>query len=242
MVSSQAMEVLMSELPVEQENLVLSGAHKSGLVLVDVVNGFCTVGSGNLAPRAPDTQIARMVEESVKLAREFRKHGWPIYGLLDSHHPDIPEPPYPPHCIIGTEESRLVPSLLWLENEPNVTLRCKDCIDGFLGSFDKDGSNVFVDWVKANELKAILVVGICTDICVLDFVCSTLSARNRGLLSPLEDVIVYSHGCATYDLPLHVAQNIKNTLAHPQDIMHHVGLYMAKGRGAKVVSEVSFGA
>nr|GFD46862.1 nicotinamidase 1 [Tanacetum cinerariifolium] len=24
------------------------------------------------------------------------------------------------------------------------------------------------------------------------------------------------------------------------ELMHHVGLYMAKGRGAKVVSEVSF--
>lgn len=61
-----------------------------------------------------------------------------------------------------------------------------------------------------------MVVGICTDICVLDFVCSALSARNRGLLSPLEDVIVYSRGCATFDLPAHVARNIKGAIAHPQ--------------------------
>jgi len=27
-----------------------------------------------------------------------------------------------------------------------------------------------------------------------------------------------------------------------QELMHHIGLYMAQGRGAKVVSEVSFGA
>lgn len=62
----------------------------------------------------------------------------------------------------------------------------------------------------------ILVVGICTDICVLDFVCSTLSARNRRFLGPLEDVIVYSPGCATYDLPVHVADTIPDALAHPQ--------------------------
>lgn len=62
----------------------------------------------------------------------------------------------------------------------------------------------------------ILVVGICTDICVLDFVCSTLSARNRRFLGPLEDVIVYSPGCATYDLPAHVADTIPDALAHPQ--------------------------
>lgn len=241
MVSSQVVEDLKNELPLEQENLVLSGEVKTGLVLVDIINGFCTVGSGNLAPRAPDTQIAGMVDESVKLAREFCEKKWPIYALLDSHHPDVPEPPYPPHCIAGTDESNLVPSLQWLEKEPNVTIRRKDCIDGFLGSLEKDGSNVFVDWVKSNEIKAILVVGICTDICVLDFVCSALSARNHGLLSPLEDVIVYSHGCATFDLPVHVARNMKGAVAHPQDLMHHIGLCMAKGRGAKVVSEVLFG-
>ncbi|KAL8038345.1 hypothetical protein ABFX02_11G101200 [Erythranthe guttata] len=241
MVSSQAVELLRNELPLEQETLLLSGSITTGLVLVDIVNGFCTVGSGNLAPQAPDRQISEMVDESAKLAREFCDRNWPIYALLDSHHPDIPEPPYPPHCIAGTDESKLVPSLQWLENEPNVTLRRKDCIDGFLGSLEKDGSNVFVDWVKTNEIKVILVVGICTDICVLDFVCSTLSARNRGLISPLEEVIVYSRGCATFDLPINIARNIKGSLAHPQDVMHHVGLYMAKGRGAKVVSEVSFG-
>ncbi|KAL6554912.1 NiCoT heavy metal ion transporter Nic1 [Orobanche gracilis] len=232
------MGVLENELPVEQENLLLSDEVKSGLVLVDIVNGFCTVGSGNLAPQAHDKQISAMVDESVKLAQEFRKRNWPIYALLDSHRPDIPEPPYPSHCITGTEESKFVPSLQWLEKEPNVTLRRKDCIDGFIGSFEQDGSNAFIDWVKANEIH---IVRICTDICVLDFICSTLSARNRGFLSPLKDVIVYSRGCATFDLPIHVAKNIKGALVHPQDLMHHVGLYMAKGRGAKVVSQVSFG-
>lgn len=53
MVSPQAMEVLKNELPVEQENLVLSGELKTGLVLVDIVNGFCTVGSGNLVSGNP---------------------------------------------------------------------------------------------------------------------------------------------------------------------------------------------
>ncbi|KAG6385744.1 hypothetical protein SASPL_154622 [Salvia splendens] len=243
MVSPLAIQVLQNELPLEQENLLLSGEVMTGLVLVDIVNGFCTVGSvlSVIAPQAPDAQIAGMVDESVRLARGFCEKRWPIYAFLNTHHPDVPEPPYPPHCIAGTDESKLVPSLQWLENEPNVTLRCKDCIDGFIGSLEKDGTNAFVDWVKTNGIKAILVVGICTDICVLDFVCSALSARNRELISPLEDVVVYSRGCATFDLPVDVASNMKGALVHPQDLMHHVGLYMAKGRGAKVVLEVVFG-
>lgn len=50
-----------------------------------------------------------MVDESVKLAREFCEKKWPVYAFLDTHHPDVPEPPYPPHCIAGTDESNLVP-------------------------------------------------------------------------------------------------------------------------------------
>ncbi|KAJ7953518.1 nicotinamidase 1 [Quillaja saponaria] len=110
-----------------------------------------------------------MVEESVRLSRVFCEKKWPIFAFLDSHHPDIPEHPYPPHCIAGTDEAKLVPALRWLENESNATLKCKDCIDGFLGSIEKDGSNVFVDWVKSNQINQILVVGICTDICVVGF-------------------------------------------------------------------------
>lgn len=63
-----------------------------------------------------------------------------------------------------------------------------------------------------------VVVGVCTDICVLDFVSSTLSARNLGFLRPLEKVVVYSRGCATFDVPLHVAANTKGALPHPQAI------------------------
>ncbi|XP_028754539.1 nicotinamidase 1-like [Neltuma alba] len=237
---SQTIDLLKEQLPVDQQPLILSGDVKTGLVLVDVVNGFCTVGAGNLAPRQPDKQISRMVEESVRLSRVFTEKKWPIFAFLDTHDRDTPEPPYPPHCIAGTEEAKLVPELLWLENEPNATLRCKDCIDGYLGSVEKDGTNVFVKWVENHQIKQILVVGICTDICVLDFVCSALSARNRRLLSPLEHVIIYSHACATYDIPVHIARDNKDVIAHPQELMHHIGLYIARGRGAQIVSEVSF--
>ncbi|CAE6002752.1 unnamed protein product [Arabidopsis arenosa] len=232
---------LKKQIPVdEEESLILNRDSSVGLVIVDVVNGFCTIGSGNMAPTKHNEQISKMVEESAKLAREFCDRKWPVLAFIDSHHPDIPEIPYPPHCIIGTEEAELVPALKWLESENFATLRRKDCIDGFVGSMEKDGSNVFVDWVKEKQIKVIVVVGICTDICVFDFVATALSARNHGVLSPLEDVVVYSRGCATFDLPLHVAKAIKGAQAHPQELMHHVGLYMAKGRGAKVVSKISF--
>ncbi|XP_073014110.1 nicotinamidase 1 [Typha latifolia] len=241
---TRALDVLESEIPFESDgDLILMRERESGraigLVLVDVVNGFCTVGAGDLAPTEPSKQIDRMVEEADKLAKVFCERNWPVFAFLDTHFPDKPEPPYPPHCIIGSGEENLVPALEWLEKDQNVTIKRKHCIDSFISSMEKDGSNTFADWVKKNELKIVLVLGICTDICVLDFVCSTLSARNIGRIPPLEDVVVYSHGCATYNLPVHVARNIKGALSHPQDLLHHIGLYMAKGRGAKIVNKVS---
>lgn len=69
-----------------------------------------------------------------------------------------------------------------------------------------------------NPLPQMLVVGICTDICVMDFVLTVLSARNHALLPPLAEVFVYSRGCSTYDLPKQVAVALGRgpTAAHPQ--------------------------
>lgn len=151
------------------------------------------------APTVPDKQISRMVDKSTQLAKIFCEKKWPVFAILDTHHPDVPEPPYPPHCIAGTDEANLVPGtfshleisntsynkivniagwilhidlfidvvflflldLQWLENESNVTLRRKDCIDAFLGSFEKDGSNVFVDWVRRHQIETVSFVWIC---------------------------------------------------------------------------------
>jgi len=164
----------------------------------------------------PNKQIEKMVEEAGRLAKVFCDRNWPVFAFLDTHYPDKPEPPFRPHCIIGSGEENFVPALEWLEDDPNVTIRRKDCIDGYLASFEKDGSNVFSDWVAKFQIQTVLVVGICTDYCVLDFASSTLAARNIGRVPPLEDVVIYSEGCATFDLPVEVAMNIKGALAHPQ--------------------------
>lgn len=239
MVSSRLEDLLKEQLPLEEESIELSDDVATGLVLVDIINGFCTLGAGPLAPSEPNKQISEMIEEAGRVGRVFCEKGWPVMAFLDSHHPDVPEHPYPPHCLAGSDESNLVPALRWLEEEPNVTIRHKDCYDGFIGSIQEDGSNVFVNWIKTNKIRSLLVVGVCTDICVLDFVCSTLSAKTRGLLSPLEEVVVFSNACATFDFPVQVAQTSKHGLAHPQEVMHHMGLYMAKERGAKIANGVS---
>ncbi|GAV90840.1 LOW QUALITY PROTEIN: Isochorismatase domain-containing protein [Cephalotus follicularis] len=119
---STTLRLLKNELPIDEGSQLLNGDVKTGLVLVDVVNGVFTVGTGNLSLRQPDEYIS-MVDESVKLAKAFSEKQWPVFAFLDSHHPDIPDPPYPSHCIIGTPEFELVQALQWLENKPNATVR-----------------------------------------------------------------------------------------------------------------------
>lgn len=216
-------------------------AKRTGLVIVDEVNGFATVGAGNLAPPVPNEQVSRMVAETARLAHRFEDAGWPILAFLDTHEPGVPEPPYPPHCERGSGEENLVPELEWLEQAAHATLVRKDCINNFIGSIDVEtGRNRTVDWVHENRLEALLVTGICTDICVMEFVMTTLSARNHHLMPTLEDVAVYVPGCATYDLPKATAceLGLPDTASHPQMLTHHLGLYFMASRGAALVDAV----
>ncbi|GET39073.1 isochorismatase hydrolase [Microseira wollei NIES-4236] len=154
-----------------------------------------------------------------------------------------PEPPYPTHCEKGSGEEKLVPQLEWLEDNPHTTLIEKDCINGFIGASAKDtGNNTLLEWVNQNKLEALVVVGICTDICVMDFVVTMLSARNHNLTPTLKDIAVYTKGCATYDMsPEMVTQLVlPKTAIHSQDIAHHVGLYTMAERGALISSEILF--
>ena len=216
-------------------------ARAVGLVIVDEVNGFATVGAGPLAPPVPNAQVSRMVDETDRLARLFAERNRPIAAFLDTHEPGKPEPPYPPHCELGSGEEELVPELAWLESCPQARLIRKDCINGFVGATSlESGDNRLVDWVNEHGLEAIVVVGICTDICVMDFVLTMLSARNHAMMPTLEDVVVFEPGCATYDLSKETAAilGLPETAAHPQAITHHLGLYFMASRGAVLAESV----
>ncbi|MDP6692279.1 MAG: isochorismatase family protein [Alphaproteobacteria bacterium] len=236
---------LQTAMPLALDGLDLDNSVTStggmGLILVDIVNGFATVGAGNLAPPVANSQVSQMVAEANRLARGFAERNWPLLAFLDSHQPGKAEPPYPPHCEIGTGEENLVPELLWLEEEANATLVRKDCINGFIGAIRPDGSNILVDWLNRHGIGEVLVVGICTDICVMDLVLTLLSARNHGLVPALRDIHVHADGCATYDLPRVAAEELglEASVAHPQEAAHHMGLYFMAARGAHLVDQVA---
>lgn len=245
------LEQLAHEIPVAAVTYTVP--NKVGLIIVDEVNGFCTVGAGNLAPTAPNAQISRMVDETATLAKKFLDRNNPVFVFRDTHVPGRAEPPYPPHCEAGTGEEELVPELKFLENTKGVTLYNKDCINGFVGAMELNFShsstniqNALVDWINDNELEAVIVCGICISICDLDLVVSLMSARNHyfttehKMLRSLKDVVVFEQGTADYDLPRSVVDNLglPATAAHPQDLVSHIGLYVMQSRGAIIANEL----
>ena len=84
------------------------------------------------------------------------------------------------------------------------------------------------------------MVGICTDICVMDFVLTFLSARNHDMMPSLKDILVYEGGCSTYHLPRETAEGLGlgSHAAHPQDVTHYMGLYFMASRGAELIDRV----
>ncbi|CAL5399073.1 unnamed protein product [Camellia sinensis] len=100
----KTVDLLKNEIPFEEESVVY-------------------LKMSGLAPTEPNSQINEMIDESARLAKVFCHKKWLVLAFLNSHYPGKLEHPYPPHCIIGTDESNLVPALKWLEKEPNVTIR-----------------------------------------------------------------------------------------------------------------------
>ncbi|NEO58836.1 MAG: isochorismatase family protein [Okeania sp. SIO3B5] len=238
--SDTALATIQAALPIDPQPYII-GDRPAGLIVVDVLNGFCTVGFGPLAPQVPNEQIATMVSESDRLARTFVERSWPVLVFLDTHEPGKPEPPYPPHCEKGTGEEELVPELKWLYDNPLATLVPKDCINGFIGSIEANTQrNVLLNWINQYKLEVLVVVGICTDICVMDFVVTILSVRNHGLAPTLKDVAVYEKGCATFNLTAEMVaeQGLPKTAIHPQKVSHHIGLYKMAERGAFIASTI----
>ena len=103
------------------------------------------------------------------------------------------------------------------------------------------GRNAVVDWVRENDVETLLVVGICTDICVMGFVLTALFARNHRMLSNCRKIIIYDGACATYNLPREAAETLglPDGAVRPRDVTHHMGLYFMASRGARIVQSFS---
>ena len=236
----QLVALMQEEMPLNV-TLKVQISVMSGLIIVDVVRGFCAPGGGNLAPPGHDVHVEKMVKCVEGLASRFQIDGLPVFVLREEHIPGKLEQPYPPHCEKGSGEEELMHEIAWLERYSRATILPKSCISGYVAATRKDGTNMLVDWVNDNKLEDVVVVGICTDICDLQVVHPLLSARNLDMMPSLKRVIAYMPGCGTYDLPKEsaVAIGLPEFLAHPRGPAQHMGFYLMQMSGVVLARGIS---
>lgn len=185
---------------------------KTALIIVDVVNGFIREG----AMASPI--IEGIVPNVAGLAEACKSRGISVAALADCHKENCAEfASFPPHCIENTSESELVDEL-----------KDKDCFIIKKNSTNGFHEKEFMHALVANPaVNTFIVVGDCTDICVLQL-CLTLKTWFTGQ-NRQSEIIVPVNCVETYDSPDHNA-----------DFMNIAAYKLMKDSGIKFVSEIKF--
>ncbi|MGL5068585.1 MAG: cysteine hydrolase family protein [Sarcina sp.] len=198
-------EVSFESLGVNKDN--------TALIVVDMVKGF--YNEGPLANEKVGEIIGDIVRLD-KMTTDFKK----IF-FIDSHSEDAREfKSYPPHCVAGSVEEELIDELLQSEslNNKNTMLVKKNSINGF----HCEELRAVVDDEK---IKNIIVVGVCTDICVKNFVMTAITYLNQFNLD--KEIIVPANMVETFDADF-----------HNREYWNLTSLFEMKTNGAKIVKDI----
>lgn len=204
--------------------LEAGGPESVAVLCVDLTNGFAHEGPLS-SPR-----VKGIVQPVADLFRRAYEAGVRDFILPQDAHPaDSQEfASWPPHAIAGTSEAETVPELTALPFAPLFRVLPKNSIRSDIGtSLD--------DELATADLRTVIVVGDCTDLCVYQLAMHVrLLANATGRQM---QVIVPADCVQTYDLPLQTAIEI-GAMPHPGDLMHDVFLYHMALNGVRVVKAI----
>ena len=168
-------------------------------VVIDMVNGFVKYGAMH------DKSIANIIPNQIALLEKLNDETDIIAIVKDTHEKECAEfKTYPEHCVKGSGEENLVDELSQFENDNSLV-------------YEKNSTDVtnvpkfFEDIKKMPNLKEIIAVGCCTDICVLNAVISMRTYFNQENLNI--DIIMPKNCVETYDAPVH-SQKEYNEIAY----------------------------
>ena len=179
-------------------------------LVVDMVNGFVKFGAMH------DKSINNIIPNQIKLLEKMQDETDIIAIVKDTHEKECMEfKTYPEHCVKGSGEENLVDELSQFENEDSLI-------------YEKNSTDVtnvpkfFEDIKKMPNLKEIIVIGCCTDICVLN---AAISMRTYFNQENMDIEIVMPKDCVeTYDATV-----------HPQREYNEMAYKLISQSGVKVV-------
>ena len=133
------------------------------ILVIDMLRGFLEEGY----PLYCGAKARSIIPNIQELLERELKGGAKIFYLGDSHAPNDAEfEMFPPHCIQGTPEAELIPELSQYPGEMIPKTR-----------YSAFYNTPLEEKLKALNPEALVVCGVCTDICVMH---TAADARNRG--------------------------------------------------------------
>lgn len=192
------------------------GANKdnTAIIVVDMVKGFYNVGP--LANEKVGAIISDIVRLD-KITEDYKK-----VFFIDSHPENAKEfDSYPAHCVEGSIEAELIDELQVLDSikNKNTVMVRKNSINGF-------HSEELKAIVDEEAIKYIIVVGVCTDICVKNFVMSAVTYINQFNLD--KEIIVPVNMVETFDADF-----------HNREFWNLTSLFEMKTNGVKIVKNIN---
>ena len=193
--------------------------------LIDMVEGF--VNTGAMA----NPSYNKLVPEQVRVLDDFVKSGESINLIGEWHDKDCTEfMSYPPHCIKDTLEANFIPEFLRYMDHVNTRVYHKNSINGMLN--DK----LRQDIINMKNLREAVFMGVCEDLCVMDFV--RTYARFMDEINRKVDIYVVSSGVDTFDSPYHNRQMWKDIA---RKVMEQAGAIYVKDLNELKLKEKSKG-
>jgi len=216
-----------ADLPALPLQDLVSDPRRVAILSVDLVKGFCCEG-----PLA-SPRVAAIIPAAVSLFE--RAHALGVRNFLlsqDTHDPDALEfSAYAPHAVAGSSESETVEELKALPFADEFVIFEKNSISTSIGTD-------LIPWMEAHsEVRAVIIVGDCTDLCVYQ---AAMDLRLRANVGGRHDfrVIVPANCVQTYDLPVSAALPL-GILPHAGDLLHQIFLYSMALNGVEVVARLN---
>ena len=147
----------------------------NAVIVVDMQNGFMAP-EGTLICGAAAREIIPRIE--ARLRRESAA-GAALFFTQDSHAPDDAEfQMFPPHCVAGSDEEAIIAELQSFASEATIVRKRR-----YSAFFETD----LAARLQALKPEKVVVVGDCTDICILHTV-SDLRNRDYWVEVPADCV------------------------------------------------------
>lgn len=158
------------------------------LINVDMVKGFVKCGAMS------DKNIQHIIPEHIRLMTEINGKEERIAIIKDNHKENCTEfTKFPKHCIEGTEEAELADELKSFEE--NALVYKKNSTSTMFAP------NFIEDIEAMTNLREVVIIGCCTDICVLNL---AIPLQNYFDQKDLDiKITIPENAVETYDAPNH---------------------------------------